>query len=172
MFLPTLRLAPQSAKALFQLPHDRLYDAAQSLKGHTSGGLASSTSPSFMFCAEANRSHICCEQRVLNTHLRVNRQPTNRARGHVPCKEYRGSKSVRMCVSFHSPMRLACASVYLRIGGVGRERFRPTCPTPTIHPYSTCAPHHMRVTAKGRRWKVAGPLGFPFMDDHCHATAS
>ena len=46
-------------------------------------------------------------------------------RGHVPCKVYRGSKGVRMCVSFLLTMRLACVSVYLRIGGVRRERFRP-----------------------------------------------
>ena len=30
-----------------------------------------------------------------------------------------------MCMSFLLPIRLACASVHLRIGGVGSERFRP-----------------------------------------------
>ena len=51
--------------------------------------------------------------------------PTTRA---VTClaRVHSGSKCVLMCMSFSClPMRVACASVYLRIGGIGRERFRP-----------------------------------------------
>ena len=51
----------------------------------------------------------------------ANRQPTPTTRA-VTC---RGSKSVLTCVSLFLPLKLACASVCLKIGGVGRERFRP-----------------------------------------------
>ena len=40
---------------------------------------------------------------LLHTKPWANRQPTNHARGHVPCKVYRGPMSVLLCVSFLFP---------------------------------------------------------------------
>ena len=82
---------------------------------------------------------------LANTNLPPTRQPTHHARR---SRAVQGSKSVWMCVSSLFPTRLACASVYLRMGGEARERFRPTCPASKRHPYSNCAPSHMRVTRK------------------------
>ena len=98
--------------------------------------------------AECGVPQECASQ--LNTNLGPTANPPT-TRGHVPCKVYRGPMSVLMCVPFLFPMRLACASVYLRIGGVGRERFRPTCPAPTIlalHP--TCGrPRKVEIVGGG-----------------------
>ena len=62
-------------------------------------------------------------------------------------------------------------SVYLRIGGVGRERFRPTCPAPTML-LTPLAPSHKRETAKGGdsgRWWVPGSS---LHGDQCSALVS
>ena len=68
------------------------------------------------------------KERQLNTKPWANRQPTNHARGHVPCKAYRWSKSVRMCVPFYEAGLRECLYQDRR----GRARTLPThLPGPT-----------------------------------------
>ena len=60
---------------------------------------------------------------------------------------------------FHQ-MRLPRASVHLRIGLVGRERFRPTCPAPTMrHLLHLRSIPHAGDRERGKLWAVVGPSG-------------
>ena len=101
----------------------------------------------------------------------ANRQPTNHARGHVPCKVYRGSLGVLMCVLFFSTMRLACAeSLFSRSVGLGANASNPPARHRQHDTYCACAPYH---TGDRESWRLPegdgtllGPSGSPhFMDD-------
>ena len=74
-----------------------------------------------------------------------NRQTTDHRRGHV-----------------FLPMRLACASVYFRIGGARRELFRPTCLAPTMRPLQHLRSiPHAGDRERRRLREVVGLSGLP-----------